>query len=114
MRKFLRCGFLFDGLSEDVKSDQTVVVENGVIGYVGPTAEAPRARDGDAIMDHSGAWVLPGLIDIHVHLSYGNAQANEDVDMFAPAEYRAAGCTRRDRSSMPATHRWPILPPLTG
>ncbi len=89
MRKFLRCGYLFDGLSDDVRSDQTVVVEDGVIGYVGPTAEAPRARDGDAVMDHSGAWVLPGLIDIHVHLSYGNAQANEDVDMFAPAEYRA-------------------------
>jgi len=89
MRKFLRCGYLFDGLSDDVQSDQTVVVEDGVIGYVGPTAEAPRTRDGDAVMDHSGAWVLPGLIDIHVHLSYGNAQANEDVDMFAPAEYRA-------------------------
>ena len=87
-----------------------------MIGYVGPTAEAPRARDGDAVMDHSGAWVLPGLIDIHVHLSYGNAQANEDVDMFAPAE---VPCVARDArgetgSSMPATHRWPIPPPLTG
>lgn len=89
MRKFLRCGHLFDGLGEDLKSDQTVVVEDGAIAYVGPAAEAPQPRDGDAVTDHSGAWVLPGLIDIHVHLSYGNAQANEDVDMFAPAEYRA-------------------------
>lgn len=89
MRKFLRCGHLFDGLDDYLKPDQTVVAEDGVIAYVGPTAEAPQPRDGDTVVDHSGSWVLPGLIDIHVHLSYGNAQANEDVDMFAPAEYRA-------------------------
>ena len=89
MRTFLRCGYLFDGLSNDLKSDQTVVIENGVIAYVGPTAEAPQTRAGDSVMDHSGEWVLPGLIDIHVHLSYGNAQANEDVDMYAPPEFRA-------------------------
>ena len=89
MRRYIRCGHLFDGLSDDLRTDQTVVVEDGVIAHVGPSAEAPPARDGDEVADHSGAWVLPGLIDIHVHLSYGNAQANEDVDMFAPAEYRA-------------------------
>ena len=29
MRKFLRCGYLFDGLSDDLKADQTVVIEEG-------------------------------------------------------------------------------------
>ena len=55
MRKFLRCGYLFDGLSDDLKSDQTAVVEDGVIAFVGPTAEAPPARAGDPCRDVSGA-----------------------------------------------------------
>lgn len=89
MRKYFRCGNLFDGLGDRMKPDQTVVVEDDVIAFVGPTSEAPAAAAGDEVLDHGGAWVLPGLIDIHVHLSYGNAQANEDVDMFAPPEFRA-------------------------
>ena len=89
MRKFLKCGHLFDGLDDDLKTDQTIVVEDGLVAYAGPSSEAPRAGPEDEIVDHAGGYVLPGLIDIHVHLSYGNAQANEDVDMFAPPEFRA-------------------------
>ena len=89
MRKFLRCGNLFDGLGDGMKSDQTVVIEDDVIAFVGPASQAPQAAAGDETVDHGSAWVLPGLIDVHVHLSYGNAQANEDVDMFAPPEFRA-------------------------
>ena len=59
------------------------------ISFVGPTAQAPEPGTGDEIVDYSSDFVLPGLIDIHVHLSYGNAQANEDVDMYAPPEFRA-------------------------
>lgn len=89
MRKFVRCGHLFDGLGEELRRNQTLVVEDGLIAHAGPTSEAPPPGPGDPVIDHSDAYVLPGLIDMHVHLSYGNAQANEDVDMFAPAEFRA-------------------------
>ena len=89
MRKHLKCGHLFDGLSDELKPDQTVVIEDDLIAFVGPSSEAPPLQTGDLKIDHGNSYVLPGLIDIHVHLSYGNAQANEDVDMFAPPEYRA-------------------------
>ena len=89
MRKHLKCGHLFDGLTDELKPDQTVVIEEDLIAFVGPSKEAPPLRNGDLKIDHGNSYVLPGLIDIHVHLSYGNAQANEDVDMFAPPEYRA-------------------------
>ncbi len=89
MRKHLVCGHLFDGLSEEFEADRTIVVEDGRIVHVGPSAGAPAPAPGDEVIDHGSQFVLPGLIDIHVHLSYGNAQANEDIDVFAPPEFRA-------------------------
>ena len=89
MGTHLTCGKLFDGLNETAVEDQTIVIDDDRISFVGPTAEAPKPGGGDKIVDYSDDFVLPGLIDIHVHLSYGNAQANEDVDMYAPPEFRA-------------------------
>lgn len=89
MRKRLICGHMFDGLEETASTDQTIVIEDDRIDYAGPSSEAPEPRPGEKVIDHSADFVMPGLIDIHVHLSYGNAQANEDIDMYAPAEFRA-------------------------
>jgi imidazolonepropionase-like amidohydrolase len=89
MSIFLTCGKLFDGLGTTAADNQTIVIDEDRISYVGPTAGAPTAGKNDEIVDYSNDFVLPGLIDIHVHLSYGNAQANEDVDMYSPPEFRA-------------------------
>ena len=32
---------------------------------------------------------MPGLIDVHVHLAYGNAKSEEDIDLYSPLEFRA-------------------------
>ena len=32
---------------------------------------------------------MPGLIDVHTHLAYGNAKTEEDIDLYAPMEFRA-------------------------
>ena len=89
MRTHLICGFLFTGLSDCAETDQTVVFEGDSVAFVGPSAHAPEPAPGDEVLDYSDDFVMPGLIDIHVHLTYGNAQANEDIDMYAPPEYRA-------------------------
>lgn len=89
MRTHVQCGWLFDGQSDTPATDRTIVFENDRIDYAGPTAQAPKPRDGDTVLDCTRDYVLPGLIDIHVHLSYGNAQANEDIDIYATPEYRA-------------------------
>lgn len=89
MRKFMKCGQLFNGLDEIAVPDQTIVIEDDRVSYVGASSDAPRPGPGDEIIDHGSDFVMPGLIDIHVHLSYGNAQANEDVDMYSSPEFRA-------------------------
>jgi imidazolonepropionase-like amidohydrolase len=45
-----------------------VVIEDGVITYVGPAARAPRL-DGDVTeVDAGDGAVIPGMVDAHVHL----------------------------------------------
>ena len=114
MRKHLICGTLFDGLDETAKTDRTVVVDDDRIAYVGPSAEAPDQRPGEAVIDHSADFVMPGLIDIHVHLSYGDAQANEDIDMFSPPEYRALRALRAAQTVMKAGYTSIADPASTG
>src|SRR5262249_32156165 len=40
-------------------------------------------------LDYSRQFVMPGLIDVHVHLAYGNAKSEEDIDLYSPLEFRA-------------------------
>ncbi|MEU2040455.1 amidohydrolase family protein [Nocardia niwae] len=52
-----------------------VVVDDGKIAWVGPTADLPGGWSGVDVerIDLPEASVLPGLIDAHVHLSFGGA-----------------------------------------
>lgn len=44
----------------------TILVDGGKIAAVGTNVEIPQ---GTQVMDASGKWVTPGLIDAHTHLS---------------------------------------------
>ena len=89
MAKHIRCGKLFNGLEDQARVDQTIVVDGTTIAFVGPAAEAPKRGPGDTTNDCSGYFVMPGLVDIHVHLAYGNSKCSEDTDLYAPLEFRA-------------------------
>ena len=52
---------------ERLLSDQTVVVENGVITQIGPSKTAVIPR-GACRIDAKGKFLIPGLADAHVHL----------------------------------------------
>lgn len=49
---------------------QTVVVRDGRIAAVGPASRTPVPR-GALRVDGRGRHLLPGLVDMHVHLEYG-------------------------------------------
>ncbi len=86
-RRLVRCGRLFCGDSDEVLTDHTLVVEGGLVVTVVPSASMPAAP-GVAEIDCSGDFVMPGLIDVHTHLAYGNAKTEEDIDIYAPMEFR--------------------------
>tara|TARA_B100000676_G_C18086983_1_gene855880 strand:- start:93 stop:1454 length:1362 start_codon:yes stop_codon:yes gene_type:complete len=89
MKKHIRCGTLFAAKDDQTLRDQTIIVTDGKICDVVATKSAPAPASDDQVIDHSKHFVMPGLIDIHVHLSYGNAKSEEDIDIFSPVEYRA-------------------------
>ena len=89
MRTFVRCGQLFSGREDDaLKSEILVFDHEGVIEYAGPEAASPRRARSDQVLDYSGCFVMPGLIDVHTHLAYGNAKSEEDIDLYSPLEFR--------------------------
>ncbi len=89
MHTFVRCGKLFTG-RDDGPIDGGMLVFDAVgrLAYVGAEAGAPQRARGDRLIDHSGDFVMPGLIDVHTHLAYGNAKSEEDIDLYSPLEFR--------------------------
>jgi imidazolonepropionase-like amidohydrolase len=88
-RTFIKSQQLFTGLSDAHAPDQTVVVEDGLFTYVGDTTRAPQRNSDDEFIDVGDKVLMPGLIDVHTHLIFGNARSEEDVDFWATPEFRA-------------------------
>jgi len=65
-RWLVRGGRLFDAVDGSVRPGQSVLIEDGLIAWVGPDAHAPAADD---VVDADGRTIMPGLINGHVHLA---------------------------------------------
>jgi imidazolonepropionase-like amidohydrolase len=89
MRTILLCGELFSGTESAARKEQALVIEGERITHVGPIAALPPPAVDDQVIDYRGQFVMPGLSDLHTHLSYGNARSEEEVDLYASLEYRA-------------------------
>src|SRR5215211_6466763 len=70
MQLILKNITLIDGTGRAPQENAVVAIEGGKILYAGPTAGWSETRQEEAIaLDADGGFVLPGLIDAHVHLS---------------------------------------------
>src|SRR5580692_807942 len=67
-RILIRAGHVLDVHSGKETADQTIVVADGIIAGIGATSAAVK-RPSDQEIDLSGMTVLPGLIDVHTHLT---------------------------------------------
>lgn len=67
--------------SERIVANQTVIVRNGKITEIGPDGEVTIPTRALKI-DGRGKYLLPGLVDAHVHLRGSRATTIEMLDLF--------------------------------
>jgi imidazolonepropionase-like amidohydrolase len=78
-RTLIHCGNLIDGKSSEVQSQVTIVVEGNKIISVEKGLTKPAGTD--KLIDLSKKTVMPGLIDMHVHLE-GETNKDQVVQRF--------------------------------
>lgn len=88
--------------SEDSKmqSDKTVIVENNkIIKIVDGKAQG---SEGDTFIDLTGSTLMPGLMDMHVHLSYQNEGPSSYMKRFTAneADYAIAAVQFAEKTLM--------------
>ena len=71
----IHAGRVIDGVSDTVKTNQTVVVDAGKITAIENGFRVPVA--GDRVIDLEKGTLLPGLMDSHVHLSSEQSRRTE-------------------------------------
>jgi hypothetical protein len=69
---------------DEVLQNQTVIVENGRISYVGAARSAPA---GATVVDGRGKFLIPGIAEFHAHVPSGGAaiHAHRALSLYALA-----------------------------
>ena len=70
------------------RTDAALVIDNGVVAWVGDAADAP---DADELVDAAGACVIPGFVDSHNHLVFAGDRAAEFEARMTGQAYAAGG-----------------------
>jgi len=85
------CGKVIDGTLNPPVEDGAVVFEGNTIVWTGRRPELPACyREGRYnTIDLPGRSIMPGLIDGHTHISFGEARSEEELALYTPVEYRA-------------------------
>jgi len=76
----IHAGRLIDGESDQVRTDQGILVEGERISKVGSWSEVSAAAAGATVVDLTGMTVLPGMIDNHTHILLQGDITAQDYD----------------------------------
>ena len=79
-----------DGTKLGLIKDGALLIEDGVIAWAGPTADAPTKQIKKTI-DAEGMCVLPGYVDSHTHLIFAGDRSNEFRARMLGESYTAGG-----------------------
>jgi imidazolonepropionase-like amidohydrolase len=68
-RTVIRAGRVLNVRTGELKTNQAIVIEGDKIAQIAPSSEI-KAAAGDTTIDLPDATLLPGLIDMHTHLTF--------------------------------------------
>lgn len=83
-------GTVIDGLENPACTETDVIVHGDRIVAVGDDpapVDAPPYEEMRRI-DATGRTVMPGLIDVHCHMAYGESRCEEEIDLYTSHEMR--------------------------
>jgi enamidase len=83
---------IIDGRGTPPKPDQTLVMQDGRIVALGPSATTP-APAGATVIDGTGKTLIPGLVLVHEHLFYPSQREYLDFPLSFQHLYLAGGET---------------------
>ena len=72
-------GLIVDPVREIVDGPKDILIADGRIVRVADSGQT-RTTDGVVVVDASGLFLLPGLIDVHAHIGDGGLRRNTDED----------------------------------
>jgi imidazolonepropionase-like amidohydrolase len=83
-------GTVVDGTGGPAQPRTSVLIKNNRIDAIGPEARRDRVPESDSltIIEATGKTVMPGLIDAHCHLSFGQTRTQEEQDLYTSVEVR--------------------------
>ena len=73
----IKAGHFFDARKGKMLKNQIIVIQDGKIKEIGIN---PKLKDTDKIIDLSNSWVLPGLMDCHVHITLNLPYRNLNIE----------------------------------
>jgi imidazolonepropionase-like amidohydrolase len=83
---------VIDGTGAPARAGQTIVIENGRIASVGPSATV-RPPAGAHVIDLAGHTAIPGIVGMHDHTFYTTSGRSVQANYTAPRLYLASGVT---------------------
>jgi imidazolonepropionase-like amidohydrolase len=73
-------GTVVDGTGAPARRDEAVLLRQGRVAALGAEALADAEANGvDVRIDATGRTVMPGLVDAHTHLSFGEPTGNDEL-----------------------------------
>ncbi|HEX4328937.1 MAG TPA: amidohydrolase family protein [Burkholderiales bacterium] len=89
---YLLKGRVIDGTLDQPIENGALVTEGERIVWVGraqalPAQYSPAAYE---VIDLPGRSIMPGLVDAHIHISFGEARTEEENALYTPVEFRTA------------------------
>jgi imidazolonepropionase-like amidohydrolase len=83
-------GKVIDGTLNPPVDSGAVVVDGERIAWVGAAHAVPPQYNADEyeVIDLPGRSIMPGLVDGHTHISFGESRSEEENALYTPVEFR--------------------------